>query len=151
MRRPLAIAAAIIVAACSSEEGATDIESTAFASSLGVNLAASTKTANGVYYRDIQVGAGATVANGQTLGMRYAGYLANGAQFDANQAPSAPFTFQLGASQVIDGWDEGIPGMKVGGRRQLVIPWQLAYGAAGYGPIPPNANLVFNVEVVSAQ
>lgn len=151
MGRLLMAALALSLAACSSEEEVTDVEHTTFAPQLGVDLAASTKTANGVYYRDTQVGNGVTVANGMTLAMRYAGYLANGSQFDANQAPAAPFTFELGAGEVIDGWDEGIPGMKVGGRRQLVIPWRLAYGSAGYGPIPPNANLVFNVEIVSAQ
>ncbi|MDB4892830.1 MAG: peptidylprolyl isomerase FKBP-type [Gemmatimonadetes bacterium] len=117
------------------------IESTTFATSLGVNLAGSTKTASGLYYRDIRVGTGATLVAGSAVNAKYTGALANGSVFDAGTYP-----FTLGAGQVIRGWDEGIVGMKVGGSRQLIIPSSLGYGPTGSGPIPPNAVLVFTVE-----
>ncbi len=128
----------------------TPIESTTFAPVLGVDLAASTKAPSGLYYRDMTVGTGATVANGQQLSMRYTGWLANGTQFDSN-VNGSPYVFRLGAGAVIDGWDLGIVGMKVGGRRQLIIPSALGYGPGGSGSIPPNAVLVFIVDVLSAQ
>jgi FKBP-type peptidyl-prolyl cis-trans isomerase FkpA len=127
------------------------IESATFATSLGVDLTASTKTPSGVYYRDLTVGTGAPVANGQQLSVRFTGWLANGTQFDSNVS-GVPFDFRLGASEVIEGWDLGIVGMKVGGRRQLIIPSALGYGPTGEPPsIPPNAILVFNVDLLSAQ
>jgi FKBP-type peptidyl-prolyl cis-trans isomerase FkpA len=125
------------------------IESTTFVSSLGVNLAGSTKI-NGMYVRDIVVGTGPMVTVGQTLAMHYSGYLANGTLFDSNTGAS-PFTFQLGRGQVIGGWDVGIQGMHVGGQRQLIIPPALGYGTTPITGIPANSVLVFNVEVVSAQ
>jgi peptidylprolyl isomerase len=125
------------------------IESTNFAPSLGVNLAGSTKTASGLYIRDIKVGTGATLTSGQTVGVYYSGALANGSTFDARQAPNSPFAFKLGSGFVIKGWDEGVAGMKVGGQRQLVIPAALGYGSAGNGPIPPDAVLVFTIDAVS--
>ncbi len=119
---------------------AVPIESTTFAASLGVNLASSTKTPSGLYYRDIRVGTGATIVAGQKLSVKYSGALANGSVFDAGT-----FAFTI-PGQVIQGWNEGLLGMKVGGSRQLIIPPSLGYGAAGSGPIPPNAVLVFTVE-----
>ena len=125
------------------------IESTTFATSLGVNLATSTKV-NGVYVRDIVVGTGAAVQPGQSLAMHYSGYLANGTLFDSNTG-NTPFVFQLNRGQVISGWDIGIQGMNVGGKRQLIIPPSLGYGTTPVTGIPQNSVLVFNVEVVSAQ
>ena len=119
---------------------AVPIESTTFAASLGVNLASSTKTPSGLYYRDIRVGTGATIVAGQKLSVKYSGALANGSVFDAGT-----FAFTI-PGQVIQGWNEGLLGMNVGGSRQLIIPPSLGYGAAGSGPIPPNAVLVFTVE-----
>lgn len=120
---------------------AVPIESTTFAPSLEVNLAASTKTASGLYYRDIRQGTGATVVNGMALKVKYSGALANGTVFDAGT-----YSFTIPGS-VIQGWNEGLLGMKVGGSRQLVIPPSLGYGAEGAGgQIPPNAVLVFTVE-----
>ena len=119
---------------------AVPIESTTFAASLGVNLASSTKTPSGLYYRDIRVGTGVTIVAGQKLSVKYSGALANGSVFDAG---TFPFTIP---GNVIQGWNEGLLGMKVGGSRQLIIPPSLGYGAAGSGPIPPNAVLVFTVE-----
>jgi FKBP-type peptidyl-prolyl cis-trans isomerase len=130
---------------------AVPIEQTTFAPSLGVDLSQSTKQPSGLYYRDIVQGTGTTLAAGQTVGMRYVGSFANGEEFDSNAAPDAPFSFRLGAGQVIKGWDQGLVGMKVGGRRQLVIPPELGYGPNDYGPIPGNSVLVFTVEAVSAQ
>lgn len=127
------------------------IEETSFASALGVNLSTSTKTANGVYYRDITVGTGGIAVNGQTLNVRYTGWLSNGAQFDSNVGGTSPYPFVLGTGNVIAGWHDGLQGVRVGGKRQLIIPAALGYGPYGNGPIPGNAVIVFNVEVISAQ
>lgn len=143
----------LLVGACAGDSTtgpapAVPIENTTFASSLGVNLSASTKTASGLYYRDITVGTGADLTAGKTVGANYQLYFTNGTLF---QASSTPFSFKLGAGQVIKGWDEGLVGMKVGGVRQLVVPPTLAYGSADYNGIPGNSVLVFNVTAVSAQ
>ncbi len=130
---------------------AVPIEQTTFAPSLGVDLQASTKLPSGMYIRDITVGTGTTLATGQTVGMRYTGYLANGKVFDANPAPNPILSFPLGAGRVIEGWDIGLVGMKVGGKRQLIIPPELAYGPNDYGPIPAYSVLVFTVDAISAQ
>ena len=119
---------------------AVPIESTTFAASLGVNLSASTKTPSGLYFRDIRAGTGATIGAGQRLNVKYSGALANGSVFDAGT-----FAFTI-PGQVIQGWNEGLLGMKIGGSRQLIVPPSLGYGAQGSGPIPPNAVLVFTVE-----
>jgi FKBP-type peptidyl-prolyl cis-trans isomerase len=129
----------------------TPIEKTAFASSLGVDLAASTKTPNGAYYRDIVQGTGPVVQEGDSLAVRYSGWLSNGTQFDSNLAASEPLWFELGAHQVITGFDETLIGVKVGSKRQLIIPPSLAYGPYPYGPIPGNSVLVFSVEVISVK
>jgi FKBP-type peptidyl-prolyl cis-trans isomerase FkpA len=127
------------------------IETATFAPALGVDLAASTRMPSGMYYRDLTIGTGEPVANGRELSMRYSGWLPNGKPFDSN-ANGSPYVLQLGAKEVIDGWDLGLVGMKVGGKRQLIIPPSLGYGAAGSPPvIPPNAILVFNVELVAAR
>lgn len=146
------LVAAALAAGCGSDSPtAVSIEQTTFASSLGVNLSASTKLPSGLYYRDITAGTGATLASGQTVGMRYVGSFANGEVFDSNPEPKPIFSFKLGAGQVIKGWDLGLVGMKVGGRRQLIIPPELAYGPNDYGPIPGNSVLVFTVDAISAQ
>ena len=147
------LACSALLAACGSDSATSEpptIEGTTFATALGVNLTGSTKTATGLYYRDLSVGSGATVTTGMTAAVRYTLWLANGTQIESN-ASGAPYTFQVGAGQVIDGWDQGIPGMKVGGSRQLIIPPSLGYGAGGSGPIPGNSILVFSVQIVSAQ
>lgn len=153
--RAFALASAVSISflsSCSSSDSTDStpqtIETATFAPSLGVNLAASTRTTNGDYIRDIVVGTGTLVTTGKTINARYDGWLANGKLFDSNQAGG--ITFKLGSGGVISGWDEGIPGMRVGGKRQIIIPSNLGYGAAGNGPIPGNAILVFNVEVMSS-
>jgi FKBP-type peptidyl-prolyl cis-trans isomerase FkpA len=128
------------------------IESTTFAASLNVNLAASTKTATGLYYRDIgTVGTGTLATGSSRVSVWYNAYFVDGQQFDAIVSPSTPFTFTLGTGFVIKGWDEGIVGMKVGGVRQLIIPPALAYGSSGYLSVPPNAVLVFTITLASVQ
>lgn len=123
------------------------IEQTTFAASLGVDLSASTKLPSGMYIRDISQGMDPAATNGTTVLMKYTGWLANGTQFDSNQ--TSGFRFSLGAGEVIRGWDLGVPGMKTGGTRQLIIPPALGYGVSGTGPIPGNAVLIFNVTMVS--
>ena len=130
---------------------APTIETTTFASALGVNIASSTKTTSGLYYRDLVVGTGALVTTGQTLSMHYTGWLANGNQFDDNGPTATPFQFVLGRGDVIVGWDLGIAGMRVGGQRQLIIPPSLGYGSQAKATIPSNSILVFNVTIVSAK
>jgi FKBP-type peptidyl-prolyl cis-trans isomerase len=129
---------------------ATPIEKTKFATSLGVDLAASTRTPFGAYYRDIVPGTGAAVEVGQTLTVRYSGWLSNGTQFDSNVTNTDALQFKLGAHEVIAGFDEALVGVKVGAKRQLIIPPSLGYGPYPYGPIPGNSVLVFNVEVISS-
>ncbi|MEK7511015.1 MAG: FKBP-type peptidyl-prolyl cis-trans isomerase [Patescibacteria group bacterium] len=102
--------------------------------------------------RDTVVGTGAEATAGSQVTVNYVGMLPDGTVFDASARHGQPFSFTLGAGQVISGWDQGVAGMKVGGKRQLVIPPDLAYGAAGAGGvIPPNATLIFEVELLGVQ
>jgi FKBP-type peptidyl-prolyl cis-trans isomerase len=106
-------------------------------------------TASGLQYIDLKVGSGATAQTGQTVTVHYTGWLENGKKFDSSVDRGQPFSFPLGAGRVIKGWDEGVQGMKVGGKRKLVIPSNLGYGARGAGAvIPPNATLIFEVELL---
>jgi len=111
-----------------------------------------TTTASGLQYWDIKVGTGAEAHSGQHVKVDYTGWLTNGKKFDSSVGTGRPFDFLVGAGQVIKGWDEGVAGMKVGGKRQLKIPGKLAYGAAGYpGLIPPDATLIFDVALVAVR
>ena len=104
---------------------------------------------SGLKYLDIQAGTGAVAQPGKKAKVHYTGWLTNGRKFDSSLDRNEPFEFALGAGQVIKGWDEGVTGMKVGGKRKLVIPPDMAYGARGAGGvIPPNAELVFEVELL---
>ena len=108
-----------------------------------------TTTPSGLQYWDIVVGTGGTAVAGTTVKVHYTGFLTTGEKFDSSRDRSEPFSFSLGAGQVIKGWDEGVAGMKVGGQRQLRIPPGLGYGASGAGGvIPPNATLIFDVELL---
>lgn len=101
---------------------------------------------------DHQVGTGVEAVSGKTVSVHYTGTLENGTKFDSSLDRGQPFSFRLGGGQVIKGWDQGIAGMKVGGKRRLDIPSDLAYGAHGYPPvIPANAKLIFEVELLDVK
>lgn len=107
-------------------------------------------SSGGLGIEDVVVGDGATAEHGQFVTVHYTGWLTSGAKFDSSKDHGDPFEFNLGAGQVIRGWDEGVQGMKVGGTRRLTIPPELGYGARGAGGvIPPNATLVFEVELLA--
>jgi FKBP-type peptidyl-prolyl cis-trans isomerase FkpA len=105
---------------------------------------------SGLKYQDLKVGDGAIAESGKTVQVHYTGWLTDGTKFDSSVDRGQPFSFRLGAGNVIRGWDEGVKGMRIGGKRKLTIPPDLGYGAAGTpgGPIPPNATLVFDVELL---
>ncbi len=106
-------------------------------------------TSSGLQYIDQKVGTGSIAQAGQTVTVHYTGWLENGTKFDSSVDRGQPFSFPLGAGRVIKGWDEGVQGMKVGGKRKLTIPANLGYGARGAGGvIPPNATLIFDVELL---
>ena len=142
-----------LIAACNA--GTTEPVPTLDCSTLATSLSASastlTTTSTGLQYRDEVAGTGATVAAGSRLTVQYAGCLTDGTVFGASDATQPSLTFTVGAHQLIQGFDDGVVGMKVGGRRALVIPPSQGYGSSGSGPIPPNATLVFTVVALSAQ
>jgi FKBP-type peptidyl-prolyl cis-trans isomerase len=107
------------------------------------------KLSSGVEYWDITVGAGATATSGKTVGVHYTGWLADGTKFDSSVDRGKPVAFPLGAGKVIRGWDDGIVGMKVGGKRQLRIPPSAGYGEHGAGKVPPNAVLIFDIQLLA--
>ena len=109
---------------------------------------ASSTTASGLKIEDLTAGTGQAAKSGDTISVHYTGYLADGTKFDSSLDRNQPFEFVLGQGKVIPGWDQGLVGMKVGGKRKLTIPPDLAYGAQGNGPIPPNATLTFEVELL---
>jgi FKBP-type peptidyl-prolyl cis-trans isomerase FkpA len=120
-----------------------DIEHTQFSPSLGVNLTKMMRRNSGLYVQDLQVGTGGVAAQARNAVVRYAGYLPDGKEFDSGE-----ITISIGAGKVIRAWDEGVLGMRVGGRRRLIAPPHLAYGSRGAPPtIPPNAVLVFDMEL----
>jgi len=134
---------------CRSMSATNDIPVTSAVDSLQV-----TRTASGLGIQELRVGTGPVAEPGRFVSVHYTGWLTDGTEFDSSRKPSRlggspePLDFALGRQQVIDGWDEGIAGMKVGGRRKLVIPPGLAYGAQGMGGvIPPSATLIFDVEL----
>ncbi|HEX2217732.1 MAG TPA: FKBP-type peptidyl-prolyl cis-trans isomerase [Gemmatimonadales bacterium] len=117
-----------------------------------IDSAALTRTASGLQYQDVEEGTGAEATSGQVAVVHYTGWLTDGTKFDSSRDRGEPFSFPLGAGQVIAGWDQGVAGMKVGGRRKLVIPPDLGYGPMGSPPvIPPNATLVFDVELLEVK
>ena len=108
-----------------------------------------TTTASGLVIEDLEVGTGPEATAGQHVQVHYTGWLTDGKKFDSSKDRNDPFAFPLGAGHVIRGWDEGVQGMQVGGKRKLTIPPELGYGARGAGGvIPPNATLVFEVELL---
>ncbi len=109
-------------------------------------------TDSGLKFEELQRGDGEPAAAGNTVSVHYTGWLTDGTKFDSSLDRNAPFSFLLGGGRVIKGWDEGIQGMQVGGRRKLTIPHHLGYGAAGAGGvIPPRATLIFEVELLEVR
>lgn len=112
----------------------------------------STARADGLVIEDIKKGSGAEAVKGSKVTVHYTGRLTDGKEFDSSVGRGKPFSFMLGVGQVIKGWDEGVAGMKVGGKRKLTIPSEMGYGSRGAGGvIPPNATLVFDVELLSVE
>ena len=143
------IALALLLGACSDDGPTTpNIATTTFAPSLGVDLDASTQTASGLYYRDITVGTGQLAAAGTTVTVRYSGRFPNGTIFDPG---TDPIEFRIGRDDVIEGFDEGTAGMRVGGKRQVIIPPHLGYGSSPYQGIPGNSILVFSIELIGVR
>jgi FKBP-type peptidyl-prolyl cis-trans isomerase len=123
-----------------------------YADTLHVSVRKMARHPSGLYTQEVQLGGGRAAAPGDTVAVQYEGHLPNGSLFDSSYLRGQPIQFVLGGHQVIPGWEEGITGMRVGGKRRLVIPSQLAYGDHGIGGvIPPNANLVFDVELVGVR
>ncbi len=111
------------------------------------------KTNSGLQYWDLRVGNGETAKEGSRVRVHYTGWLTNGKKFDSSLDAGTPFDFRIGNGEVIKGWEEGVAGMRVGGKRQLRIPPSLGYGAEGTGDgtIPPNATLIFDVQLLAIQ
>jgi FKBP-type peptidyl-prolyl cis-trans isomerase len=146
-----------LTAACTAKETAVisnsppSIAEARFADTLAIDLAEFQRSETGLYWKDITIGEGTVVAAGQRVSAHYEGFLPDGSSFDHSRQ-RGPIQFAVVRGSVIDGWVEGVTGMRVGGTRQLIIPPALGYGEAGAGDvIPPNATLIFTVEVVGAQ
>ncbi len=157
IRRVVAVpmlGAAALLNACGTDSTAPNIPSNpavqTYASSLGVTIANMTKKSDNLFVQDLVVGTGAEAVAGRVIRVTYTGWLISGSRFDTNVGGAA-FSFTLGTQQVIAGWDQGVLGMKVGGKRKLVIGSALGYGNQGQGPIPANATLVFDVELLGVQ
>jgi FKBP-type peptidyl-prolyl cis-trans isomerase FkpA len=114
----------------------------------GGDNSVSAKTSNELQINDMEVGKGTEATAGKTVSVHYTGWLTNGTKFDSSKDRGQPFNFKLGAGMVIKGWDQGVAGMKVGGKRKLTIPPTLGYGDRNVGPIPANSTLVFEVELL---
>jgi hypothetical protein len=148
----IALTAIGLIACSGSADRDTALGKGGFSASLGVDTAAMTKTPSGLRYQEMTPGQGKEAKPGLAVSVHYTGWLPNGEKFDSSRDRNQPFSFTLGAGEVIAGWDEGVAGMKVGGRRKLVIPPDLAYGTAGAPPdIPPGATLVFDVELLDVR
>lgn len=122
------------------------VERTTFAPSLGVHLDSMSRRPSGLYVQDLVSGTGAVVTRGRTAVVRYTGWLPSGKEFDSGEV-----SVSVGSRQTIAAWEEALLGMRVGGKRRIVTPPNLAYGARGTGPIPPNAVLVFEMEVTDVE
>ncbi len=144
----MVIPLALALAACGGDTTTEPLTNDDFAPELNVNLGAMTKTASGLYVQDLTVGTGDEATSGVTVTVHYEGWLSNGTKFDSSRDRDEPFSFLLGAGFVIQGWDEGLVGMRVGGFRKLVIPPGLGYGVNGFLTIPGNATLVFDIELL---
>jgi peptidylprolyl isomerase len=151
----LLAAVVLVFAACGggddpeTEAGAGSDEETTVTSEDGDCPTEPTTTDSGLQIKEIECGDGEEAQKGDTLEVHYEGRLEDGTKFDASRDHGSTFEFQVGAGQVIQGWDEGLIGMKIGGKRELTIPPELGYGEAGAPPaIPPNSTLIFDIELV---
>lgn len=132
--------------------GCADAPDVEFAPELNVDLSEMRQTETGLYIRELAEGDGAVAEVGNTVMVHYTGWLPDGTKFDSSRDRGQPLAIPIGTGAVIAGWDEGVPGMRVGGRRQLVIPPDLGYGSRGAGGvIPPDATLVFDVELMGVR
>jgi FKBP-type peptidyl-prolyl cis-trans isomerase len=135
-----------------SSEGTTASGAGTTASSGGGASASEVSLPGGLKYQELKVGDGALAESGKNVSVHYTGWLTDGTKFDSSLDRGQPFQFKIGEGGVIQGWDKGVLGMRVGGKRKLVIPSELGYGARGAGGvIPPNATLVFDVELLGVQ
>ncbi|WP_223641535.1 FKBP-type peptidyl-prolyl cis-trans isomerase [Corallococcus sp. EGB] len=149
MLRSLLLCAVLALAGCG-DSSSGDPAKVTYAESLGVNLSAMNKSDSGLYTQDLVVGTGKEAVSGSYVLVHYTGWLPDGSMFDSSRSRSQPFDFVVGRGQVIKGWDEGLVGMRVGGKRKLVIPSDLGYGSRGSPPvIPSDAVLVFDVELMN--
>lgn len=152
MLRALRLPALVFALFAACGDGVTDVpdpEDLTYAPELGVDFSQMTRRSSGLWVQDVEVGAGAQAASGQTLHVLYEGWLPSGVRFDAATDANDPLELTIGVGDVIDGWDEGVPGMRVGGLRRLVIPPHLGYGSRAFGPIPANSTLVFEIRLQS--
>lgn len=150
-RKVMVLGAVLLLLGCGGEdaEQAGTSQALAPAQAPTLDLAALTETPSGLRYQDLVVGTGAEAVARRPVEVHYTGWLLDAEKFDSSLDRGEPFSFPLGEGQVIPGWDEGVAGMRVGGKRRLVIPPALGYGEGGYPPlIPPNSTLVFDVELL---
>ncbi|GMU02207.1 hypothetical protein KH5H1_63270 [Corallococcus caeni] len=148
MLRSLLLCAVLALAGCGGDSSSGDPAQVTYADALGVNLSSMNKSESGLYTQDLVVGTGAEAVNGSRVLVHYTGWLPDGSKFDSSRG-GQPFSFAVGAGQVIEGWDEGLVGMRVGGTRKLVIPSDMGYGSRGAPPvIPADSVLVFDVELM---
>lgn len=156
----LALLLAVALTACSDSEPRTVTQhpdeahrvTTQYSDALSVDLSAMEyRRHSGLFVEDVRVGEGARADSGDIVTVHYTGWLPSGRQFDSTRDSGQPFEVAIGYGRVIDGWEQGIVGMRVGGRRRLVIPPALGYGASGSGPIPGNSTLVFDVELLDVE
>lgn len=159
----ITVSLSTVITACTDTSEATKVTTAPVSASATTPVtppaSASTNTITALTKNDVKVGTGAEAKSGQTVSVHYTGWLYDtaaadnhGKQFDSSRTRGTPFQFPLGAGRVIKGWDQGVAGMKVGGQRTLIIPADLAYGARGAGgAIPPNATLVFDVELMGVK
>lgn len=154
MMRSMWICASIVslsfFAACTKKESATDPAAQTPTDESSETATAQTGVTE-LKIEEMTEGDGQAAKEGDTVSVHYTGWLTDGTEFDSSHKRNQPFEFKLGAGQVIPGWDKGIQGMKVGGKRKLTIPPAMAYGERGAGPIPPNSTLVFEVELLNVK
>lgn len=153
MTRAALLATFLLLAACREPDVVApprDLQLIDYAPQLNVDLRRMTRTSSGLYLEDVRTGDGDEAKPGDTIRMLYAGYLPDGTLVEEIRDADRTPPFVLGAGRIIPGWEEGIPGMREGGIRKLVIPPSLGFGASGRSPVPPNAVLVFDLELISA-